>query len=108
MLRRRAAIEHGERDAGAFGPVISVGLGKPATGGQSRFDQVETLIEAVAAKTDVARILPDRLDPIIGLDHILTTDRERIHSEQFTQFVNRAFDSESGLRSAIAPKAAAG
>jgi hypothetical protein len=45
----------------------SVGLGKPATRSQGRFDQVETLIEAIAAEVDVGRILPDRLDPIVDV-----------------------------------------
>src|SRR3979411_3167766 len=61
-LRRRSAIEHCERDAGALGPLVSVGFGSPTTRGQGRFDQVETLIEAVAAETDIPAILTDRID----------------------------------------------
>jgi hypothetical protein len=34
-----------QRDAGAFGPVVSVGFGNPALFGQGRFDQIETLVE---------------------------------------------------------------
>src|ERR1700720_3616214 len=105
MFGRRAAVEHRQRDTGPFEPLLSDRFVHAASRLQGRFDQVETLIQAIAAETDVAWIFPDRLDPIVGLDHVQTTNRERVHPEQFTQLIDRAFDGKSRLRGAIAPKA---
>ena len=59
MFGRRAAIEHRERDAGPFAPLLSGRFVKAASRLQGRFDQVETLVQPIAAETDVAWIFPD-------------------------------------------------
>src|SRR5580658_952738 len=105
MFGRRAAIEHRQRNTGPFEPLLSGRFVKAASRLQGRFDQVQTLIQAIAAEPDVGWIVPDRLDPVVGLDHVQTANSERVHPEQFTQLVDRGFDGKKRLRGAIAPKA---
>src|ERR1700676_3946123 len=104
MFGRRAAVEHRDRNSSSFEPLLSDRFINTASRLQRRFHQVKTLIQAIAAEPDVAWIFPNRLDPIVGLDHVHTTNRKRVHSEQFTQLVDRGFDGESRLRGAIASK----
>ena len=107
VLGRRAAIQHRQRDARALRPFIA----RPALGCRRQppmrlLDEIQTLVEPVAAEIDVGRVLPDRLDPVVGPDHVLAADRERAHPDQPRKVVDRAFDRESRLRRAVAAEAA--
>src|ERR1700742_2639678 len=108
MLRRRAAVEHCHGDTGAFGPLLSIRFSDSISFIESVFNVVQTLVESVAAEPHISGILPDRLDPIGGLDHVLATNGESVQTEQFAHLVNRALDCVSRLRCSIPPKATSG
>jgi hypothetical protein len=97
MLGRRSTIQHRQRDAGALHPIIPRGLWVAAAGCQGLLDQVEALVEPVAAETGIGGVFPDRLDPVGGPHHVLAANLEWAHPEQPPQFVDRAFDCERGL-----------
>ena len=102
MLGRRAGIEHRHRHAGALHPIIAGGLWLAASRRQTLLDQVEALIEPVAAEGYIGRVFPHRLDPVLGPDHIFAAKFQRAHGKKSRQLVHRGLDSEGRLRGAIA------
>ena len=88
-------------------PFITFGLWRTAALGHVAFNNVHALIEAVAAEIGVGGVLPHRLDPIGGPDHVLAADFERINLQKFGQIIDRRLDRERGLRRPVAAKAAA-
>ena len=78
-----------------------------AAAGERLLDEIETLIEPIAAEDDVGRVLPNRLDPsrprrIMFLRRI----SKGSSPEQRRKIVHGAFDGEGGLRGAVAAKPA--
>src|SRR3954470_13279694 len=106
MLGGGTRFHHGDRDAGPFQPVIVFGLAQPPAALERLLDEIETLIDAVAAELDVGWVLPDRLDSV-GLPYLVDApDLERVHRQQLGEIVDGAFDGEGGLRGAVAAEAA--
>src|SRR5438552_4592757 len=108
MFRRRPGFQHRKRYARAEEPVLARGLCCPTAALQRGLDEIETLIEPIAAECDIGRVFPNRLDPVVGPDHVLAPDLKRAYPEQLRKVVHGAFDGEGGLRSAVAAKAAGG
>ena len=73
---------------------------------QRLLDDVETLINSVAAHHHVGRIFPDRFDPVGVADLVLAPDLEGAHAEHPCKIVEGAFDGEGRLRGAISAKPA--
>ena len=106
MPGRRHGVDHGQRDAVAGQPVRGE-RGLRRLGGHRALDQVEALIEAVAAVEHVVIFgLRRRQHGIAGLDDIAAAHLERADAELFGQFVDRGFDGDQCLRQAVAAKRA--
>ena len=84
------------------------GLRRAAAAGQRLLDEVEALVEPVAAEVDVGGVLPDRSrSSRPGRTMFLRRIANGSMPEQPRQLVDRAFDGEGGLRGAVAAEAAA-
>src|SRR5476651_878211 len=106
MLGRWAAFEHGKSHARSLAPVVAGRLLDAVAAGQLALDDVEAFGDAVAAEARVAGFLPDRLDVVAGFHHVLAPHDDRVDAQLSRQLVDGALDGESGLRSAVAAKAA--
>src|SRR5438876_2742682 len=97
MLGGRTGFEHRERNAGAFEPFLACGLWYSTAAIQRGLDEIEALIETVAAKGDVGGLFPYRLNPVVRSNHVLAPDLEGAHPDELRKIVHCAFDGESGL-----------
>ena len=88
-------------------PVVAVRLLDAVALLQLLFDDVEALVDAVAAEARVARLLPDRFDVVARPHDVLAPDLERVDAQRTRQLVHGAFHGEGGLRGAVAAEAAA-
>ena len=104
MLCRRSAVLSVGRDSRTFQPILALWLFLAASTGERFFDQIETLVEAIAAHSRIVRRGPDAMHGIVVLQHVLPADGERINPEFATQFVHRAFNGKRRLRGAISPE----
>ena len=93
-------------DAPAFQPVVAGGFGLAPAAGEGLFDQIEALIQPVAAEHAIVREGPDAVHGIVLPDHVGAADRERIDSQLAAQLIDGALDGERGLRRAISSESA--
>jgi hypothetical protein len=77
VLSRRPAIKHRERHTDALHPLVSTRLQRPAFGCKRGLDQIEALIETIAAEFDIADVFPDRFNPVLRPDHVSPPDFKR-------------------------------
>src|SRR5882757_2394719 len=101
MLRRRSAVLSVGCDSRAFQPTLALWLFLAASTNERFFDQIETLVEAVATHRRIMRCRPDAMHGIVVLQHVLPPDGERIDAKFATQFVHGGFNGKRGLRGAI-------
>src|SRR6266403_1850568 len=104
MLRRGRAVLSVGCDARAFQPSFALWLLLATPAGERFFDQIETLVEAIATHRRIMWCRPDAVYGIVILQHILPAHGERIDAEFATQFVHGAFNGKRGLRGAISPE----
>src|SRR5258705_9344278 len=104
MLRRRSAVLSVGCDSRAFQPILVLWLFLTASTSKRFFDQIETLVEAIATHHCIMRCRPDAMDGIVILQHVFPAYSERINAEFAAQFVHRAFNGKRGLRGAISPE----
>src|SRR5882724_10063874 len=104
MLRRGSAVLSVGCDSRAFYPILALWLFLAASTSERFFDQIETLVEAVATHRRIMRCRPDAMHGIVVLQHVLPPYGERIDAEFATPFVHRAFNGKRGLRGAISPE----
>ncbi len=82
------------------------GFGSAASARQRLLDEIEALIDSVAANHHVGRIFPDRLDPVGVVDLVLAPDLEGADAQHPREIVEGAFDGKGRLRGAISAKPA--
>ena len=106
MSAGRHGIDHGQRNAFADQPVGGE-FCRRCRSLHRALDQIEALIEAVAAVEHVgmlgARRRPHR---IARLHDVAAADFERTDAEALRQFVDRGFHRKQGLWQAVAAKGA--
>jgi hypothetical protein len=79
MAARRNGVDHPRRDAAADKPVVAEVGERDAV--QALFDQIEALIEAVAAEFDVIGPVIIRPERIARTHDIEAAERERVDAE---------------------------
>ena len=105
MAARRNGVDHPRRHAATDQPILAESAKRDIV--QARFDEVEALVEPIAAEFDVMRPLSSDASGSPGRTTLTPAERERIHAERARHFVHRQFDGEIGLAQAIAAKRAA-
>ena len=93
-------------DAAAFQPFVAVGFGLAPAAGEGLFDEIEALIQPVAADHAIVRERPDAVNGIVRPDHVRAPDREGVDPQLAAQFVDGGLDGERGLGRAISPEGA--
>ena len=106
MLRGRSAVLRMDGDSRAFQPFVAVGLFLAPAACERFFDEIEALVQPIAADHAVVREGQMLCTGSCGLHHVLPPDRERIDAQLAAQFVDRGLDGECGLRRAISPEGA--
>src|SRR5882757_388536 len=104
MLRRGSAVLSVGCDSRAFQPILALWLFLAASTSERFFDQIETLVEAIATDHRIMRCRPDAMHGFVIPQHVLPAYGERIDAELAAQFVHRAFNGKRGLRGAISPE----
>ena len=104
MPRWWHGVDHGQRDAIPGQPVRGE-RGRRRLGGQRALDQIEALIEAIAAIEHVVIFgFRRRQHGIAGFDDIASAHLERADAELFCQLVDRGLDGDQRLRQAVTAK----
>ena len=104
MTGWRHGVDHGQRDAVPGQPVRGERR-RRRLGGHRALDQIEALIEAIAAIEHVVIFgFRRRQHGIARLDDIAAAHLERADAKLFCQFVDRGFDGDQRLRQAVAAK----
>src|SRR5580700_5983028 len=70
------------------------------------FDEIEALIQAVAANHAVVRKGPDAVNGIARPDHVRAPYREWVNLQLASQFVDCGLDGERRLGRAVSPECA--
>ncbi len=108
MLGGRSAILRVNGNAAAFPPFVAVRSGLAPAAGEGFFDQVEALIEPIAADHAVVGKGPDAVNRIVRLNHVLAAHRERVDTQLAAQLIDGRLDGERRLGCAIATKGTGG
>ena len=78
----------------AFQPFVAVGFGLAPAAGEGLFDEIEALIQPIAADHAVVREGPDAVNGIVRPDHVLAPNREWVDTQLAGQLVDGALDGE--------------
>ena len=97
MLRGRGTVLRMDGDAAAFQPFVAIGFGFAPAAREGLFDEIEALIQPIAADHAVVREGPDAVNRIARLNHVLAPHREWVDTQLAAQFVDGRLDGECRL-----------
>jgi hypothetical protein len=100
VLGRRRGVVHRHGHPAAHEPVVT--LGRRVAGGQGLLDQVETLVEPVAAVLNVLRIFAYGNHRVAGANGVAAAELEWIQVQRAGKLVHRRFDGEDRLAEPVA------
>ena len=84
-------------DTAAFQPFVAVGFGLAPAAREGVFDEIEALIQPVAADHSVVREGPDAVNGIARPDHVRAPDCEWVDTQLAAQFVDCGLNGERRL-----------